>query len=118
VVAADIYTADGHEGRGGWTWYTGSAGWMYQLLVEHLLGLKVQVDMLSFAPLLPGSWNEYTLHYCYRNTFFHIRIIKTGLDTWNVQRVMVDNVEQNDKKIHLVDDRREHYAIVEAGLSA
>lgn len=117
VVAADVYSTPGHEGRGGWTWYTGSAGWMYQLLVEHLLGLRVEVDTLSFSPLLPESWQEYTLHYCYRNTFFHIRIVKTGQDTWQVRRVMVDNVEQHDQKIHLFDDGQEHYAIVEVGLS-
>ena len=116
VMAADVYSAVGHEGRGGWTWYTGSSGWMYQLLVEHLLGLRVEVDTLSFAPLLPAEWNEYTLHYCYRNTFFHIRIVKTGSQTWNVQRVLLDNVEQQDKKIHLVDDRIEHYAVVEVGI--
>ena len=116
VVAADIYSTPGHEGRGGWTWYTGSAGWMYQLLVEHLLGLRVEVDTLSFSPLLPEKWTEYTLHYCYRNTFFHIKILRTGQDTWNVRRVKVDNVEQNDKKIHLFDDGREHYAVVEVGL--
>ncbi len=116
VVAADIYSTKGHEGRGGWTWYTGSAGWMYQLLVEHLLGLRVEVDTLSFSPLLPEQWNEYKLHYCYRNTFFHIRIAKKGQDTWNVGRVIVDNVEQQDKKIHLVDDSREHYAVIEVGL--
>jgi cellobiose phosphorylase len=115
VIAADVYSAAGHEGRGGWTWYTGSAGWMYQLLVEHLLGVRMEVDTLSFAPLLPAEWNEYTLHYCYRNTFFHIRIVKTGPQTWNVQRVVLDNIEQQDKKIHLVDDRIEHHAVVEVG---
>ncbi len=116
VMAADIYSTPGHEGRGGWTWYTGSAGWMYQFLVEHLLGLKVEVDTLSFSPLFPELWNEYTLHYCYRNTFFHIRVIRKGQDTWNVRRVLVDNNEQHDKKIHLFDDGVEHYAIVEVGL--
>jgi cellobiose phosphorylase len=116
VMSADVYSAAGHEGRGGWTWYTGSSGWMYQLLVEHLLGLRVEVNTLSFSPLLPAEWNEYTLHYCYRNTFFHIRIVKTGPQTWNVRRVLLDNVEQQDKKIHLVDDRIEHYAVVEVGM--
>ena len=48
VVAADVYSAKGHEGRGGWTWYTGSAGWMYRLLVEDLLGLRLEVDTLTF----------------------------------------------------------------------
>jgi cellobiose phosphorylase len=117
VVAADIYSTPGHEGRGGWTWYTGSAGWMYQFLVEHLLGLRVEVDTLTFSPLFPESWKEYKLHYCFRNTFYHIRIVKTGQDTWNVRRVLVDNVEQADKKIHLYDDGKERHALVEVGLT-
>jgi cyclic beta-1,2-glucan synthetase len=115
VVAADVYSAKGHEGRGGWTWYTGSAGWMYRLLVEDLLGLRLQVDTLTFSPLLPAEWNEYTLHYRYRNTFYHIRVVKTGPVGSQVLRVVLDGVEQNDKSIHLVDDGKEHPAVVEVG---
>jgi len=113
VVAADVYAAMGHEGRGGWTWYTGSAAWMYRLLVEELLGLRLDVDVLSFHPLLPADWNGYTLHYRYRNTFYHIRMVKVGGPTGDVQRVLLDDVEQDDRKIHLADDGREHQAVVE-----
>jgi cellobiose phosphorylase len=115
VVAADIYSAKGQEGRGGWTWYTGSAGWMYRLLVEDLLGLRLQADVLSFSPLLPAEWDGCTLHYRYRDTIYHIRIVKEGSQTWNVRRVLLDNVEQDDKRIHLTDDRLEHRATVEVG---
>ena len=115
VVAADVYSAKGHQGRGGWTWYTGSAGWMYRLLIEDLLGLRLEVDVLSFSPLLPAEWDGYTLHYRYHNTLYHIRIIKTGPQTWNVRRVILDNVEQEDGRIHLVDDGQEHHAVVEVG---
>jgi cellobiose phosphorylase len=115
VVAADVYSAQGHEGQGGWTWYTGSAGWMYQLLVENLLGLRLEVDTLTFLPLLPPEWNEYTLHYRYRNTFYHIRVVKLSRQATQVQRVLLDGVEQQDKSIHLVDDGNEHPAVVEVG---
>ncbi len=118
VLAADVYSAKGHEGRGGWTWYTGSAGWMYRLLVEELLGVRLDVDTLTFAPLLPADWNEYTLHYRYRNTFYHIRVVKTGEDATEVRRVLLDGVEQQDMSIHLVDDGQEHPAVVEVGDSA
>ena len=53
VVAADVYGVAPHAGRGGWTWYTGSAGWMYRLIIESLLGLRLQVDKLRFTPCLP-----------------------------------------------------------------
>jgi cyclic beta-1,2-glucan synthetase len=115
VVAADVYSAKGHEGQGGWTWYTGSAGWMYRLLVEDLLGLRLEVDTLTFAPLLPAEWNEYTLHYRYRNTFYHIRVVKISQQGMQVHRVVLDNVEQQDMSIHLVDDGKEHPAVVEVG---
>jgi cyclic beta-1,2-glucan synthetase len=123
-----VYSARGHEGRGGWTWYTGSAGWMYRLLVEDLLGLRLEVDTLTFAPLLPAEWDEYTLHYRYRNTFYHIRVVKTGphatlatagpAGAGEVHRVVLDGAEQPDKSIHLVDDGKEHPAVVEIGDSS
>ena len=116
--AADVYSAQEHEGRGGWTWYTGSAGWMYRLLVEDLLGLRLKVDTLAFVPLMPAAWNEYTLHYRYRNTFYHIRVVKLGTEAPQVQRVVLDGIEQPDKSIHLVNDGKEHPAIVEVGDSA
>ena len=56
VVAADVYAVSPHVGRGGWTWYTGSAAWMYRLLVENLLGLKLEVNVLHFTPCLPAGW--------------------------------------------------------------
>jgi cellobiose phosphorylase len=118
VLAADVYSAKGHKGRGGWTWYTGSAGWMYRLLVEDLLGLRLEVDTLTFAPLLPAEWNEYTLHYRYRNTFYHIRVVKTregASSAKEVHRVVLDGLEPPDKSIHLIDDGKEHQAIVKVG---
>jgi cellobiose phosphorylase len=118
VLAADVYSAKGHEGQGGWTWYTGSAGWMYRLLVEDLLGLRLDVDTLTFLPLLPAEWNEYTLHYRYRNTFYHIRVVKICERATQVHRVVLDDVEQHDRSIHLVDDGKEHPAVVEVGDSS
>ena len=113
VMAADVYTAEGHEGRGGWTWYTGAAGWMYQLLVGRLLGLRVRADTLAIEPLWHPEWTEYTVHYRYRNTFYHVRVLKTGPGA--AKRVVVDDVEQPDKLIHLVDDGHERNAVVEIG---
>ena len=68
VVAADVYTNPQHIGRGGWTWYTGSAGWMYRLIIESLLGLRLEVDRLIFEPVIPPAWENFTVHYRYRET--------------------------------------------------
>ena len=77
VVAADVYAASSHIGRGGWTWYTGSAGWMYRLIVESLLGLRLEVDRLRFEPCLPAHWPSFTIHYRYRDTPYHIVVTAT-----------------------------------------
>jgi cellobiose phosphorylase len=115
VVAADIYTAKQHEGRGGWTWYTGSAGWMYRFFVESLLGLKLKVDILSFEPVLPADWKECAIHYRFRETVYHIKIHIRGPKTWIVRSVKVDNSEQEDMQVHMVDDRQDHNVEVEVG---
>ncbi len=77
VVAADVYALSPHTGRGGWTWYTGSAGWMYRLIVESLLGLRLEVDKLRFAPCLPADWKTFKVHYRYRETVYHIAVLQT-----------------------------------------
>nr|MBA3453085.1 cyclic beta 1-2 glucan synthetase [Deltaproteobacteria bacterium] len=117
VVAADIYTNPQHAGRGGWTWYTGSAAWMYQLITESLLGIRLVVDQLHIEPLLPASWPGFTLHYRHRETVYHIEVKNQGGDGRTVRRVVVDGVDQPAKTIPLRDDRREHRAEIEVGSS-
>ena len=107
VVAADVYALPPHTGRGGWTWYTGSAGWMYRLIVESLLGLRLEVDKLRFAPCLPADWEGFKMHYRYRETVYHIAVLQTPAGNGEM-RVSVDGIEQHDKSIPLIDDRREH----------
>jgi cyclic beta-1,2-glucan synthetase len=111
VAAADVYAVSPHTGRGGWTWYTGSAGWMYRLIMESLLGMRLEVDRLSFTPLLPPDWDGFTVHYRYRETVYHIAVTrrKAGDD---LASVVVDNFPQQDNAIVLVDDHLEHSVIV------
>jgi cyclic beta-1,2-glucan synthetase len=111
VVAADVYALAPHIGRGGWTWYTGSAGWMYRLILESLLGLRLEVDKLLFAPCLPADWREFRVHYRYRETVYHISVLQTVAAQAGMT-VTVDGVERDDQAIPLVDDRQEHTAEV------
>ena len=67
-----------HAGRGGWTWYTGSAGWMYRLLIETLLGVDLEGEQLRLAPRLPAAWTGYRIHYRYRETVYHITVKRLG----------------------------------------
>ncbi len=107
VIAADVYAVPPHTGRGGWTWYTGSAAWMYRLIVESLLGLKLETDKLRFAPCLPADWKGFKMHYRYRETVYHINVLQMHEDRGEMS-VTVDGVQRHDKAIVLIDDRREH----------
>ncbi len=111
VVAADVYSNPQHGGRGGWTWYTGSAAWMYRLITESLLGLTLEVNRLRLAPLFPDDWKSFEIHYRYRDTQHHILIRNGGGK--KVSRVTFDGQQQDDLTIPLKDDGREHHAEVD-----
>jgi len=118
VVAADVYARAPHAGRGGWTWYTGSAGWMYRLVVESLLGLNLEVDRLRFAPCMPPGWNEFSLRYRYRDTQYHVVVRRTeaeGDEEVAEASLTVDGVAQAGNFLVLVDDRLEHRVEVRVG---
>ena len=115
VMCADIYGVPPHTGRGGWTWYTGAAGWMYRLTVETLLGLHLEVDHLRIAPCVPADWQAYTIHYRYRETVYHITVKRVAEQAGEVTRVTVDDAERSDMRIPLVDDHQEHFVEVELG---
>ncbi len=110
VVAADIYNSPQHKGRGGWTWYTGSAGWMYQLIIDSLLGLRLETDKLFFHPCMPEKWSSFTISYTYRMTIYHITLIQDKNADMN--SIVLDNEKQSEEFLQLVDDHLEHNAEV------
>ncbi|MDP2136914.1 MAG: glucoamylase family protein, partial [Candidatus Didemnitutus sp.] len=110
VVAADVYSLAPHTGRGGWTWYTGSAGWMYRLLVETLLGVNREGDQLRLEPRLPKGWASYKIHYRYRQTVYHITITQLAADSDQANRLLQDGQELAGTTLSLRDDQREHFA--------
>jgi cellobiose phosphorylase len=107
VVAADVYAVPPHTGRGGWTWYTGSAAWMYRLIVESLLGLGLEAGKLRMSPCLPAGWKGFKMHYRYRETVYHISVTQTPAENGGM-RVIVDGTEQHGRAVPLVDDHKEH----------
>jgi len=112
VVAADVYANPQHAGRGGWTWYTGSAGWMYRLITESLLGIHLEVDRLRFAPCLPNDWPSITIHYRFRETLYHITV-RNAVGGTLVKQLKVDGQNQQDAILQLKDDRQDHIVEVE-----
>ncbi len=143
VMPADIYGAAPHTGRGGWTWYTGAAGWMYRLAVETLLGITLEVDRLRLTPRVPESWDSFKIHYRYRETFYHIVLKRSPAGAaaagapapaaarraagapkapgaQPISRVVLDGVELRQSAetrgtVPLVDDRRDHRVEVQFG---
>ncbi len=105
VVAADVYAVPPHTGRGGWTWYTGSAGWMYRLILESLLGVRLDVDRLHFTPCLPPHWNGFKLDYRYRETSYRITV---ALGEEETLRISDNGVAQSGDVLTLRDDRQQH----------
>ena len=108
VVAADVYAVAPHMGRGGWTWYTGSAGWMYRLLIETLLGLNLEGDQLRLTPRLPKTWNNFKIYYRYRQTHYHIIITLVAPGSPDANLLTLDGQEISGNTIPLRDDGREH----------
>ena len=107
VVASDVYALSPHTGRGGWTWYSGSAGWMYRLIVESILGLRLEADKLHVEPCIPAHWASFKMNYRYRETVYHITVCQTRAAD-GVTMLTVDDIERHDLVIPLVDDRQKH----------
>ena len=118
VVAADVYAVAPHTGRGGWTWYTGSAGWMYRLLTETLLGVNLEGGQLRLNPRLPKHWNHFKIHYRYRQTVYHITITRLAPDSADTKRLSLDGNELAFELLPLVDDGREHFVELKIGASS
>jgi cellobiose phosphorylase len=120
VVAADVYGVEPHAGRGGWTWYTGSASWMYRLIMESLLGIDQRADRWRIQPCLPHHWSHVELHFRYRETLYHVRIEshadehsrQSGSTPQRRTQLILDGTEITDDFILLVDDRRPHEIVV------
>jgi cellobiose phosphorylase len=116
AIAADVYALAPHTGRGGWSWYTGSAGWMYRLVVESLLGVTRESDCLRFTPCLPADWTEFRMRYRYGETMYDIAVRQTLVGARAeipTAGVTVDGVAQPDGLVHMVDDRAVHQVSVD-----
>jgi len=108
-----VYTAEHHLGRGGWTWYTGSASWMYRVALEAILGFHKEGDALTLDPRIPKAWDGFTIEYRHGNTVYAIAVKNPGHVTRGVGAVRVDGTAVEGGKIPLVDDGRRREVEVE-----
>lgn len=108
VVAADVYTAPGHLGRGGWTWYTGSASWLYRVGLEAILGFQKHGDELEIRPRVPTSWSEYSITYRYGQSTYEIVVHDPGAMEGGDVHIVVDDTAVDGARFTLVDDGTRH----------
>ena len=90
VVSADVYAVAPHVGRGGWTWYTGSAAWIYKAGLEYILGLRRKGKNLIINPCIPKKWNEFSVSYKYMNTIYKIKVSNPKGVNCGVKSIVVD----------------------------
>lgn len=113
VMAADVYAVSPHTGRGGWTWYTGASGWMYNVGIQHILGFKKKADRIMIEPCIPKDWLEYNIIYRHnKNTVYNI-IVKKQKRTGNGKvEITLDGKKLEGNEFLLVEDGIEHTAEV------
>jgi cyclic beta-1,2-glucan synthetase len=116
VVAGDIYAEPPHVGRGGWTWYTGSAGWLYRAGMEWILGFRVRGMTLSIDPCIPRNWPRYSMKFRYHSSLYNIQVENPSNVTRGVALTEVDGkIVPGSANISLVDDGASHVIRVVLG---
>jgi cyclic beta-1,2-glucan synthetase len=115
VVAADIYSTSPHIGRGGWTWYTGSASWIYRLGLERILGVQRYGNTLKLDPRIPKIWPGFEVHYRFGNSIYHISLDNSAGVNQGIQKIILDHDTVGDDSIPLIDDGKEHEVRVVMG---
>jgi cellobiose phosphorylase len=108
AMIADISLNAPYSGRGGWSWYTGSAGWMYQGLVKWFLGIRKEADFLILEPATPPSFGNYVVNYQYGHTYYRIEIYQRTVMDDAIRKLIVDDIEMEGNKVKLVDDYDNH----------
>ena len=115
VIAGDIYASADFIGRGGWSWYTGAAGWLYRVWIEEVLGFQRRDDELTIDPVLPKDWDHIRLRYRYGKTLYRITIENPQHCSRGVALIEVDGAAATEKMIRLQDDKVDHEVRVVLG---
>ncbi len=115
VVAADIYSAPGLEGLGGWTWYTGSAGWMYRVWIEEVPGFRLRGRRLRIDPVIPADWGEFRIEYVRGQTVYDIQVANPDGVRRGVVEAVLDGERMDEAELPLAEDGKRHVVQVRMG---
>ncbi len=110
VTAADVYSEAPHVGRGGWTWYTGSAGWLYRAGIESILGFRLEGAFLRLAPCIPKAWPRFEIVFNYRSARYEIAVENPNAVCRGIVHAELDGetLPEGPTRVPLVDDGQSH----------
>jgi len=117
VVAGDVYNEPKHIGRGGWTWYTGAASWMYRAALESMFGFHLRGEALKIEPCIPRSWRDFEIDYRRANTLYKIRVENPKSVSSGVREIRLDGELLSSNEIPLIADGQTHQVLVVLGES-
>lgn len=115
IAVGDIYAEQSHLGRGGWTWYTGSAGWMYRAMLESMLGFHLKDTTLRIEPCIPRDWQTFEIDYRFRKTLYQIKVENPSSICRGVLETWLDGKLLSANEIPLVNDDRHHQVTIILG---
>ncbi len=115
MICADIYSQAPYVRRGGWTWYTGSAAWMYRFGLETILGFKKIGDTLHIDPVIPPDWDGFEIRYQFGDSVYLIQVDNSAHVSQHVRQIILDGQSLNDRSIPLINDHLEHRVVVVLG---
>lgn len=104
VIVADIYSSKGLEGRGGWSWYTGSGSWFYKVAIENILGFKIINNTIEMNPVIASYWKEYEIQYKYKTSIYNIKVNNYNMKNTGVNKVVMNGEEIKENKVRLIDN--------------
>ena len=107
-MSADIYGVQPHVGRGGWSWYTGSASWMYRAAIESILGFNVHHDHLIIDPCIPKEWDQFQINYRKGTSSYAITVLNNQPE----KSIEVDGQKLEGRKIPIQNDGKEHIVVI------
>ena len=108
VLPADVYSAKGLEGRGGWNWYTGASGWYIKAFIEYIIGFKIKNNYITLEPSIPKDWKEFSISYKYKTSNYFVKIKNPREKTSGVDRFILDGVDIPEKRVKLQNDGKFH----------
>jgi cellobiose phosphorylase len=111
VLSADISAAPNYMGQGGWSWYTGSASWMYRAIVNWFLGIRREGRRLLIDPAVPTQFGSFLVQYRYESSVYSIKVNVSEMVRASLQRLVVDDVPMEGNSFLLVDDGKEHHVV-------